>query len=82
MALYTWANLNHTLCGTDSDPFFVLLGRTKIYWPAAEIYLGAINFVVFVVNSLICYIVKRIICGDKSRMLKDSSEVEESNKTK
>jgi hypothetical protein len=22
MSLYTWANLNHTLCGVDNDPFF------------------------------------------------------------
>ena len=82
MALYTWANLNHTLCGTSSDPFYVIFDTGKCYWPLAELYLGLIVVVVFIGNFVICYIVKRVICGDKSRALTDESVVGESNKTK
>ena len=81
MALLTWANLNHTLCGTDTDPFFVILDLGKWYWPASEIYLGSLTAFYFIVNSLICYIVKRVICGDKSSVIKDSG-VSKSAKTK
>ena len=63
VALITWANLNHCLCGTDSDPFWRLLGLDKYYWIIAEIYLGAITFLTFAINIAICYIVKRVICG-------------------
>ena len=82
MALLTWANLNHSLCGTSSDPFFVIFDTGKWYWVFAELYLPAIMVVCFIGNNLICYIVKRVICGDKSRALTDESVVEESNKTK
>ena len=67
MAVYTWANLNHTLYGTDSDPFFVAFDLGKWYWLAAEVYLCAATFAAFLGNSLICYIGVRLICGQKSK---------------
>ena len=66
VAQLTWANLNHTLCGTDTDPIWYLFNLGKWYYPAAEIYLGAASLALHLVNFLICYLVRRIILGDKS----------------
>ena len=81
MALYSWANLNHTLCGTSSDPFWAIFNLGKWYWILAEIYLGAASFAAFLANSAICYVVKRIICGDKSQVQTDP-KLDETEKSK
>ena len=66
ISLMTWANLNHTLCGTDSDPVWYLFGLGKWYYPIAEIYLGAFATLAILGNYAICWVVKRVILGDKS----------------
>ena len=63
-ALLTWANLNHTLCGTDSDPVWLHLGLGKWYYAAAEIYLGAAAFAFIIINFVICWIVRRVLLRD------------------
>ena len=64
ISLMTWANLNHTLCGTDSDPVWLLLGLGKWYYFISEFYLGAAAFAFIAINFIICYVVKRIILRD------------------
>jgi hypothetical protein len=66
IALLTWANLNHTLCGTHSDPVWHLFGLGKWYYPLAEIYLGAAAMAFILVNYAIAYVVKRVVLGDTS----------------
>ena len=66
IALLTWANLNHTLCGTDTDPVWLLLDLGKWYYPLAEVYLGAAAMAFIVINYTIAYVAKRIVLGDKS----------------
>ena len=36
----TWANLNHTLCGIDNDPWRVAFGMHKYFYFWANVYLG------------------------------------------
>lgn len=66
ISLMTWANLNHTLCGTDSDPVWRLFELGKWYYPLAEVYLGAAAMAAMAGDFAICYIVKRWVLGDKS----------------
>lgn len=66
VALISWANLNHTLCGTDSDPIWYLLDLGKWYYLAAEVYLGAAAFAFILVNFSIAYVCKRVIMGDST----------------
>lgn len=61
IALMSWANLNHTLCGTDTDPVWLLLDLGKWYYPLAEIYLGLAAFALCFVNYGIVYFIKRIV---------------------
>ena len=66
IAVLTWSNLNHTLCGTDTDPFWLLFDLGKWYYPAAELYLMAAAFAFVAINFSIAYVCKRLILGDKS----------------
>jgi len=36
----TWANLNHTLCAVDNDPWRAYFGMHKYYWVWSEVYLA------------------------------------------
>jgi hypothetical protein len=53
LSAYTWANLNHTLCGVDNDPFFkhFNLGWTYYFW--ADFYLLFSCWVGWLLNFLI-----------------------------
>jgi hypothetical protein len=42
--MYTWANLNHTLCDADNDPVFAYFNLGESYYFWAELYLGAVSF--------------------------------------
>lgn len=44
LSLLTWANLNYTLCRSDSDPFLYIIGNW--YYILAEYYLNAIGGVI------------------------------------
>ena len=66
LALLTWANLNHSLCGTDSDPVWLHFELGKWYYLLGEGYLWAACFAFIVINSLICHVFKRWIFCDKS----------------
>lgn len=46
----TWANLNHTLCGIDNDPWRVYFGMNKYYYFWAELYLGFTSTVFTYIN--------------------------------
>ena len=37
--MLTWANLNHTLCGIDNDPFFAAFNLGEWYYFWSDIYL-------------------------------------------
>lgn len=49
----TWANLNHTLCGVDNDPFYKAfdLGKSFYFW--SELYLLFSCCVGYLVNYVI-----------------------------
>ena len=64
ISVMTWANLNHALCGTDSDPIWRIFGLGKWYYLVAEGYLGAAAFAAMIGNYAICYVVKRWVLGD------------------
>ena len=66
IALLTWANLNHALCGTDSDPVWHLLELGKWYYLACEVYLGFATVAFIVINFTICYFCKRVVRSDSS----------------
>ena len=56
-SLVTWANLNHSLCGVENDPFYEHFNLGKWYWLYAEVYLSIVSFLFFFVNYLICRVV-------------------------
>jgi len=64
IALATWANLNHTLCGTYSDPVWDYGGLGKWYYPLAEIYLAIAASAFILINWAIAFVTKRIILFD------------------
>ena len=66
ISLLTWANLNHSLCGSDTDPFWLHFGLGKWYYILAEFYLGAAAIALGLINYAICYFVKRIVLNDDS----------------
>ena len=39
IGILTWANLNHSLCGHHSDPFYEHFNLGRWYWLWAELYL-------------------------------------------
>ena len=64
-AYISWANLNHTLCGVDNDPFFANLDMGQWYYLWADLYLLFSCYVGLILNFLICYTVKVLIFGQK-----------------
>ena len=66
VALLTWANLNHALCGTDSDPFWLHLNLGKWYYALGEFYLSGACAAFFVINHAICYLIRRVLLADQS----------------
>ena len=66
ISLLTWANLTHSLCGTETDPVWLHFGLGKWYYVFAELYLGAAASALVLVNYAICYFVKRIVLNDDS----------------
>jgi len=58
VSMYTWANLNHTLCDADNDPVFAYFNLGESYWFWAEFYLGIAAFAGVFVNLCICYLFK------------------------
>lgn len=65
----TWTNLNHTLCGIDTDPWRVEFGMHKYSYFWAEFYLLPASFTSFYLN----YAIGRCLCQDTAsdRKLKD-----------
>lgn len=50
LSALTWANLNHTLCGLDNDPFYKAFDLGKWYYGWSEFYLLFSCFVGYFVN--------------------------------
>ncbi len=44
LSAMTWANLNHTLCGIDNDPWrtYFNLGKYFFFWAEFYLFLGAL----------------------------------------
>lgn len=61
VSLLTWANLNHTLCGFESDILYEIFNLGKWYWPWCELYLTIIGLIGFIVNFIIITIVHSAI---------------------
>ena len=62
LALITWTNLNHSLCGVDNDPFFAAFDLGKWYYLWADFYLLGGCFVATYVNYSICFVFKKLFC--------------------
>ena len=56
----TWANLNHTLCGVENDPFYAHLDLGYSFYLLADLYLLFSCYVGLILNFVICYICKMI----------------------
>jgi hypothetical protein len=65
IALYTWVNLNHSLCGVDNDPFYAIFDLGKWYYIWADVYLLMGCYAATVVNYLICFIFKKLFCPNE-----------------
>jgi hypothetical protein len=61
LSVVFWANLNHTLCGVENDPWYTKLNLGKWYLLCAEGYLMFSCYVGIVLNFTICFIVKHCI---------------------
>lgn len=57
----TWANLNHTLCGVDNDPFYKAFNLGESYYIWAEFYLLGSCFVGYFFNFVFIKIFYAII---------------------
>lgn len=64
LSLLTWANLNHCLCGTATDPFWLYLDLGKWYYVVGEFYLSSASILLCAFNFGICYFVKRLLLRD------------------
>jgi TMEM164 family len=49
----TWANLNHSLCGVDNDPFYKMFDLGKSYYFWADFYLLGSCLVGFALNYFV-----------------------------
>lgn len=45
LSAMTWANLNHTLCSVDNDPWKAYFGMGKHYFFWADFYLALVSIV-------------------------------------
>jgi hypothetical protein len=57
----TWANLNHTLCGIDNDPWRVLFGMHKYFYFWADGYLSLTSHALNLVNVMASRIIHKIL---------------------
>jgi len=57
----TWANLNHTLCGLDNDPFYKAFDLGKSYYGWSEVYLLGSCFVGYFFNYVFIRITYAIL---------------------
>jgi hypothetical protein len=51
----TWANLNHTLCAVDNDPWRAYFGMHKFFYFWSEFYLGLTSVVTQYFVSLLAF---------------------------
>ena len=65
MSMITYANLNHALCGFDSDPMYAKFDLGRWYWLWAELYLSAACFFGYGFNLTIISLVHIMVgaCG-------------------
>ena len=61
MSELTWANLNHTLCGIDTDPWRVHFGMHKYFYYWADFYLLLASYTTYYMNVFLLQIIKRVI---------------------
>ena len=64
LSALTWANLNHTLCGLDNDPFYKAFDLGKSYYGWSELYLLGSCFVGYLLNYIfirVTYIMLRLL---------------------
>lgn len=62
ISFMTWANLNHTLCGIDNDPWRAVFGMHKYYYFWADGYLLLASITISTIN----YFLGRCLCKDTS----------------
>ena len=56
MAAITWANLNHSLCSVDNDPWKAYFGMHKYYYMWAEFYLALTSVVTQYFVSILAFV--------------------------
>lgn len=71
LSVMLWANLNHTLCGLNNDPWYKFFQMGKWYLIWSEGYLLFSCYVGIVLNFGICYIVKNYILCRRDEKSKD-----------
>lgn len=53
LSALTWANLNHTLCGIDNDPWREAFGMHKYFYYWADFYLILASVTINFMNAFI-----------------------------
>ena len=61
LSAMTWANLNHTLCGIDNDPWRVTFGMHKYYYFWADGYLFLASTTTSYFNGYLAH----LLCKDE-----------------
>jgi hypothetical protein len=56
MSAISWANLNHSLCSVDNDPWRAYFGMLKYYYFWAEFYLGLTSVVTQYFTCIVAFI--------------------------
>ena len=70
LSWFFWANLNHTLCSVENDPWWRYFEMGKWYYFWADWYLLFSCYVGIILNFAICYVVQyllRCIRGEKKK---------------
>jgi hypothetical protein len=71
VSLYTWANLNHTLCNDDLDPFFTYFKMDQNYYYWAELYLLFYCYAFVTLNLITVKVFSLILCFKDDKATKD-----------
>ena len=70
LSALTWANLNHTLCGVDNDPWRVTFGMHKYFYFWADAYLNFTSHVFASLTMLVAIILQKVFCCGNKKLLK------------
>lgn len=69
LSAMTWANLNHTLCGIDNDPWRAFFGMHKYFYFWGDAYLGFSSMVFNYLNILVARLISKDLFYSDSKAI-------------